>query len=211
LDIAFETSGPVTGIYGPSGSGKTTILEVVAGLVKVDHGFVRLGGDLLLDTAGGIERLPNQRGVGMVFQDQSLFPHLTVVGNLRYGEHRRNRSGPITFDRVVEVLELEPLLRRLPRRLSGGERQRVALGRALLSSPRLLLLDEPLTGLDDNLKQKVSDYFDLALREWGIQVLLVTHGGYEVRRLAHEVVSIENGRVVGQVKVADWKRQHVSD
>ena len=134
----------------------------------------------------------------MVFQDALLFPHLTVEGNLRYGERRRNKERrAIDFARVVEVLELGPLLQRYPRNLSGGERQRVATGRALLSSPELLLMDEPLASLDTSLRDRVLSYLERAAAEWNIPILFVTHAQAEVRRAAQWVVLLDKGRRVG--------------
>jgi molybdate transport system ATP-binding protein len=134
----------------------------------------------------------------MVFQDSLLFPHLTVEGNLRYGQHHRDKLGRmLNFARVVEVLEIGPLLRRFPRNLSGGERQRVALGRALLSGPELLLMDEPLASLDAPLRDRVLSYLERAVAEWNIPTLFVTHAQAEVRRAAQWVVLLEKGRLVG--------------
>ena len=134
----------------------------------------------------------------MVFQDSLLFPHLTVEGNLRYGQRRRDKRGRmLDFARVVEVLEIGPLLQRYPRNLSGGERQRVALGRALLSGPELLLMDEPLASLDAPLRDRVLSYLDRAVAEWNIPTLFVTHAQAEVRRAAQWVVLLEKGRLVG--------------
>lgn len=206
LDLNFRTKHLVTAIYGPSGSGKTTILELLAGLKHPLEGYVQLDGRVLVDTEKDIFVPVRQRGVGMVFQDQLLFPHYSVQGNLRFGEKRRRGSGiRVSFDRVVEVLELEALLLRHPRNLSGGERQRVALGRALLSSPDLLLLDEPLTGLDDELKSRVLDYIRKAIGEWRIPTLLVAHDLFEVKRLADWVISIRDGRVEKEGSVDDFR------
>ncbi len=206
LDLSFRTAHPVTAIYGPSGSGKTTILEMLAGLKHPGEGHIELDGRVLVDTMKGVFVPARRRGVGMVFQDQLLFPHYSVQGNLRFGEKRRRQTGVrITFERVVEVLELGGLLTRHPRNLSGGERQRVALGRALLSSPDLLLLDEPLTGLDDELKRRVLEYIRRAIGEWRIPTLLVAHDLFEVRRLADWVISIRDGRVEREGSATDLK------
>jgi molybdate transport system ATP-binding protein len=207
LDLSFRTTRLVTAIFGPSGSGKTTILEILAGLKHPREGFVQLADRVLVDTASGLFVPVQQRGVGMVFQDQLLFPHYSVQGNLRFGERRRRRSlnGRVTFERVVEVLELNGLLARHPRNLSGGERQRVALGRALLSSPDLLLLDEPLTGLDEELKTRVLDYIRRAIREWRIPTLLVAHDFFEVKRLADWVISIRDGGLEREGPAEEFK------
>jgi molybdate transport system ATP-binding protein len=198
LEATFTVEAGVTALLGPSGSGKTSALSIVAGLRRPDRGRVRLGGEVLLDTAAGIQLPPERRGIGYVFQDFLLFPHLTVRRNLLYG-WRRRRSGArtVAFERVVGVLELGDLLGRLPHTLSGGQRQRVALGRALLCGPRMLLLDEPLVGVDEALRFRVLDYVEQVLKEWDIPTLYVTHNQAEADRLARSVVRLEGGRVVG--------------
>src|SRR6185503_7433666 len=150
LEARFEAGAGVTALFGPSGSGKSTVLSIIAGMRRPDAGTVRLGDRVLFDAARGICLPPEKRGIGFVFQDLLLFPHLTVEANLRFGARRRPTRA-IPFERVVEVLELGALLRRHPHTLSGGERQRTALGRAILRGPELLLLDEPLTALDEGL------------------------------------------------------------
>jgi molybdate transport system ATP-binding protein len=197
LDAAFETDARVTALVGPSGSGKTTVLSLIAGLYLPDSGCIRLGDRTLVDTAKEQFVPVERRRVGLVFQDQLLFPHLSVRANLGYGERRRPRaSQAIEFGRVVEVLELGDLLERFPRNLSGGERQRVALGRSLLASPELLLLDEPLAALDQALKDRILTYLERVIGEWQIPVVYVSHGMAEVTRLAEWVVVIESGRVL---------------
>jgi len=196
LDAAFTLDAPVAALLGPSGSGKTTILSITAGLRRPDEGRVRLGGDVLFDSAAGVCLPPEARGVGYVFQDQLLFPHLSVRDNLLYGwKRRRPGARSIAFDRVVEVLELGGALKRPPHTLSGGQRQRVALGRALLCGPRLLLLDEPLASLDADLKSRVLDYVEQVLREWDVPTLYVTHDPAEAARLARQTVRLREGRV----------------
>ena len=158
--------------------------------------MIRLGDETLVDTRARIFVRPERRGVGLVFQDQRLFPHLSVKDNLRYGQRRR--PGAIQLDEVVEVLELGELLDRTPARLSGGERQRVALGRTLFACPRLLLLDEPWTSIDEDLRIKSLDYVERVVSHWQIPTLLVSHHRADVRRLAQQVVAIDSGRVVCQ-------------
>jgi molybdate transport system ATP-binding protein len=196
LEPAFITDAPVTVLFGPSGSGKTSILSMIAGLRRPDAGFIRLGTRLLFDSRNGIDLPPEKRRVGYVFQDHLLFPHLDVRSNLLYGWRRRAREArAVDFDRVVRVLELSDLLGRLPHNLSGGERQRVALGRGLLCGPDLLLLDEPLSSVDEELKQRVLDYVERALAEWRLPTLYVTHDPVEAKRIAGWVVRIDQGRV----------------
>lgn len=199
LNISFETAHPVTALFGPSGSGKTSVLEMVAGLRVPQQGRIVLGERVLVDTRARRLLPPEERRVGLVFQDHLLFPHLSVEGNLRYGERRRRGAGRTAeFSRVVDVLELQPLLARRPSKLSGGERQRVALGRALLGGPELLLMDEPLTALDEALKLRILSYIERILAEWHIPTLFVSHSRSEVRRLANWVVVLDGGRVVAE-------------
>lgn len=203
LDAAFVMDQPVTAICGPSGSGKTSILSIIAGLRRPDQGTVRLGSRLLEDRAAGFHLAPENRRIGYVFQEHLLFPHLTVGRNLLYGWNRRPRGATsIDYRRVGEVLELRDLLDRYPHTLSGGQRQRVALGRALLSAPELLLLDEPLVSLDAPLKDRVLDYVEQVLREWKIPTLYVTHDARDVQRLAQDVVLLDRGQVVDGEKGA---------
>jgi molybdate transport system ATP-binding protein len=209
LDAAFDVDHRFTALFGPSGSGKTSILNMIAGFLRPRQGMIRLGDRVLLDTARGVSLPPEARRVGVVFQDSLLFPHLTVEGNLRYGQRRRGhvlatlrrgasrRGRMLDFARVVEVLEIGPLLPRFPRNLSGGERQRVAVGRALLSGPELLLMDEPLASLDIPLRDRVLSYLERAVAEWNIPTLFVTHAQAEVRRAAQWVVLVEKGRLLG--------------
>lgn len=197
LDVAFEAKGRITSLFGPSGSGKTSVLSLVAGLQRPDEGRIALGPRSLVDTQRGVFVPIERRNVGLVFQDHQLFPHLSVAGNLRYGERRRRRRGgrQIACDRVVEVLELGDLLARSPRTLSGGERQRVALGRSLLAGPELLLLDEPLASLDQALKDRVLTYLERVVEQWRIPAIYVSHAEAEVRRLADWVLVLEQGHV----------------
>ncbi len=201
LDVAFDAPTPgVTALFGPSGSGKSTVLSIVAGLLRPQAGRVALDDAVLLDTAAGLDLPAERRRCGVVFQDAKLLPHLSVETNLRYGERRAPRSdgadnGP-SFTEVVELLGIEALLRRRPRALSGGERQRVALGRALLSRPRLLLMDEPLAALDGARKAEILPFLERLRDVAGVPVLYVTHALDEVDRLADTLVLMEAGRVL---------------
>ncbi len=197
LDAAFNAEQRVTAICGPSGSGKTSVLSIIAGLRRPDAGRVRLGSRVLEDTAAKIRLAPECRRIGYVFQDDLLFPHLNIRRNLLYGWRRRpDGTNTMDFDRVVQVLELQDLLARFPHSLSGGQRRRVALGRALLRGPELLLLDEPMASLDASLKDRVLGYVEQALDEWHIPTLYVTHDIREVQRLATQIVILERGKVM---------------
>jgi len=199
LDIQFDARDRVTCLFGPSGSGKSTILSMIAGLVHPHSGSIRLGERMLVDTQKKIDIPVDQREIGFVFQDHRLFPHMTVLANLQYGYKRSKRpEKQVEFQRVVDVLELDAMLNRYPRNLSGGQRQRVSLGRALLSGPELLLMDEPLAALDDDLKHRILEYLDRIISEWQIATIFVSHSQTEVRRLADWVVVVKEGRVVTQ-------------
>ncbi len=192
LDIAFAAPEQgITALFGPSGCGKTTTLRCVAGLERLP-GRLAFGGEIWQDT--GVFLPPHKRPVGYVFQEASLFPHLSVTGNLRYGLRRAADRG-VAFDEVVDLLGLARLLERAPARLSGGERQRVAIGRALLSQPRLLLMDEPLAALDRDSKDEILPYLERLHDVLAIPVLYVSHDLAEVERLADHLVLLEAGRV----------------
>ena len=189
IDLRFEAPTPaVTGVFGPSGCGKSTLLAAIAGLLPADACEVVLGGVRLSDLPA------ERRGAGYVFQDARLFPHMTVAANLRYGARRTGR-GPIGFDQVVELLDIAPLLDRRPGRLSGGERQRVAIGRALLAQPRMLLMDEPLASLDAERKGEILPYLAGVKERLSLPILYVTHAADEVARLADYLLLMEAGRI----------------
>jgi len=204
LDAAFAVpEAGVVALFGPSGCGKTTLIDVIAGLVEPDSGHVRLGSETLEDAAAGIRVPAERRGIGYVFQDSRLFPHYDVAGNLRYGMARARGTGaPASFDDVVALLGLGPLLARRPNRLSGGERQRVAIGRALLARPRLLLLDEPLASLDAARRGEVLPFLDRLRECFAIPMVYVTHRFEEVLRLATHLVLMDGGRVVASGDLA---------
>ena len=198
LDAAFNAPTPgVIALFGRSGSGKTTLIDMLAGLLPPDEGEVQLAGTVLTDTRARLAVAPERRRIGYVFQDARLFPHLTVAGNLRYGQKRASHVPQyIRFEEVTGLLGLDALLRRRPHELSGGERQRVALGRALLSQPQLLLLDEPLASLDAARREEVLPYLE-ALRDWlSIPMVYVSHQFEEVLRLATYIVLLEAGSVL---------------
>src|SRR5262245_39878689 len=199
LDVAFEVPmRGITALFGPSGCGKTTILRCIAGLNRLPGRFV-VGGDCWQDHATGIFREPYQRPVGYVFQEASLFAHLSVRQNLLYGHRRARKAGAaeeIRLDDVVDLLGIAPLLERATPALSGGERQRVALGRALLSQPRLLLMDEPLSALDRMTKEEIFPYFEALHASLSLPVFYVSHDIGEIERLADHMVLLDLGRVV---------------
>ncbi len=204
LECGFTVPGEgVTALFGRSGAGKTTIIQAVAGVVRPDAGRIAVKGEVFFDTARGIDLPIEARRVGYVFQDSRLFPHLKVEGNLRYGE-RRNRAAarPIRFDTVVELLGIGHLLARRPHTLSGGERQRVAIGRALLAQPRLLLMDEPLAALDEARKAEILPYLERLRDTVGLPILYVSHSLDEVLRLADTLVALRDGRQVAAGPVA---------
>jgi molybdate transport system ATP-binding protein len=198
LEASFSMPGPgVVALFGRSGCGKTTLVDAIAGLLEPDAGRLRLGGETLLDTAAGIDVPAERRGIGYVFQDARLFPHRDVLGNLRYGEKRaRGAQAAATLDEVVALLGLAPLLARRPGLLSGGERQRVAIGRALLARPRLLLLDEPLASLDAARRGEVLPYLEKLRERFAIPIVYVSHQFDEVLRLATHLVVMDGGRVI---------------
>lgn len=196
LDVAFEAPPGVTVLFGPSGSGKTTIINAVAGLLHPDRGRIAMGNHVLLDTQGGCFLPPHRRRLGYVFQEGRLFPHLTVRQNLLYGRWFAPRDARTTsFARVVEMLGIGHLLGRRPGALSGGEKQRVAIGRALLAAPKLILADEPLVALDEARKAEILPYFEQLRDEVSVPILYVSHSSAEVARLATTVVALREGRV----------------
>jgi molybdate transport system ATP-binding protein len=204
LDVAFETDARVVGLFGPSGSGKTTILNVIAGLVRPDAGRVVIDGRVLGDTVKGIFVPAHRRRIGYVFQDGLLFPHLSVRQNLAYGRWFTPKSQRFgTFDEIVGLLGLGPLLDRSPRTLSGGEKQRVAIGRALLASPRLLLMDEPLASLDEARKSETLPYIERLRDELSMPLVYVSHSLAEVERLSRHIVRLERGRIASSLALAD--------
>lgn len=197
LDVAFEASGGVTALFGRSGAGKTSVVNAVAGLLRPDAARVVCADTVLVDTKTGIWLPPHKRRIGYVFQDARLFPHLDVSGNLDYGARFAvDTPGRAERDRVIEMLGIGPLLSRRVGDLSGGETQRVAIGRALLSAPRLLLLDEPLAALDEARKAEILPYLERLRDAADVPILYVSHQVSEIARLATDVVALEAGRVL---------------
>lgn len=205
LDLAFQSDGAkVTALFGRSGSGKTSVIDMVAGLVRPDQGRVVVDGRVLFDSEKRIDLPPPRRRVGYVFQEGRLFPHYTVRGNLTYGMERTPSSERfVQFDQVIDVLGIGGLLDRRPGRLSGGEKQRVAIGRALLSSPRLLLMDEPLAALDGARKAELLPFIALLPGQFGVPILYVSHAVDEVLRLADHLLLMNGGKLEDSGTVED--------
>jgi molybdate transport system ATP-binding protein len=197
LEAAFESTGRLTAIFGASGSGKTSLVNIIAGLVRPQHGKVVIDGTVLTDTEKAIAIPPHRRRIGYVFQDARLFPHLTVAGNLGFGEWFTPRGERYAQrGQILELLGIAHLLSRRPRDLSGGEKQRVAIGRALLASPRLLLMDEPLASLDQRRKDEIMPYLERLRDETRIPIVYVSHSVAEVMRLASDIAVLAEGRLI---------------
>jgi len=199
VEASFTSEGGVTALFGPSGAGKTSIINMIAGLLRPDRGLIEIDGETLDDTVRRVHVPAHRRRIGYVFQDARLFPHLSVEQNLDYG--RRMNRLPIDAagqERVARLLDLEALMQRRPGRLSGGEKQRVALGRALLARPRLLLMDEPLGSLDDERKSDILPYLIRLRDNAGVPMVYVSHDAGEVRRLATQVFRVQGGRITAK-------------
>jgi molybdate transport system ATP-binding protein len=204
LEASFASEGRVTGLFGASGAGKTSLINMIAGLLRPDRGSIAIDGETLDDTPTKLHVPPHRRRIGYVFQDARLFPHLDVQENLDYGRRMNRLADDATArKRVTDLLDIGRLLDRRPGKLSGGERQRVALGRALLAQPRLLLLDEPLGSLDEERKVEILPYLVRLRDEAGIPMVYVSHDAAELRQLATQIVMLRRGRVTvfGGVKV----------
>ena len=193
----IRANGRVLALCGPSGAGKTTLLDIVAGLRRPRHGRVAVDDAVFFDSSGGIDLPARLRRIGYVFQEPRLFPHLSVTGNLNYGVRFATRGpGLVGFDQVVALLGIEALLKRGTEKLSGGEKQRVAIGRALLTNPRVLLMDEPLTAIDEARRRDILQLIETLRDAFAIPIVFVSHQASEVERLASDVAQIESGRVV---------------
>jgi molybdate transport system ATP-binding protein len=197
VEVRFQAAGGATALFGPSGAGKTSLINMIAGLLRPDRGRIALDDTVLFDAAAGIDVPPHRRRIGYVFQDGRLFPHLSVRQNLDYGRRMSGRPrDAVALHHVVELLDIGHLLERRPRMLSGGERQRVAVGRALLMHPRLLLLDEPLAALDAARKREILPYLLRLRDEAGVPIVYVSHVAAELRHIATHVVCLNSGHVV---------------
>lgn len=198
LDVDVKLDGPVSAIFGPSGAGKTSVLQIVAGLLRPDAGRIVVAGKVWFDSNTGVDMPAHKRRVGYVFQEGRLFPHLSVRRNLMYGRwFRRDETQRIAADEVIELLGIGHLLERRPANLSGGEAQRVAIGRALISDPDLLLMDEPLAALDAARRAEILPYIEKLRDRFRLPTIYVSHMREEIDRLANEVVMLEGGRVTG--------------
>ena len=196
LDASLQLSQRVTAIYGPSGAGKSTLLSIIAGITQPDSGRIVIDGECLFDSQVRINKPIHQRKIGLVFQDGRLFPHLTVEHNLSYAlNFTPVQNQQFQLKQIVELLELEALLKQKPHQLSGGEKQRVALGRALLSSPRLLMLDEPLASLDDRLKSQILPFLKLVSTEINIPMIYISHSKKEIMQITDNLIDIQHGKV----------------
>ncbi|AMV70481.1 molybdate ABC transporter ATP-binding protein [Desulfuromonas sp. DDH964] len=210
LATAFSVEGRRIGLFGPSGSGKSTLMHLIAGLQRPDQGSIRLDGETLFDSGARINRPPEKRRIGVVFQHAHLFPHLGVKSNLLYGYKRIPRAERrIDPKNLIEVLGLAPLLDRDTGTLSGGERQRVALARTVLSCPRLILLDEPLTGLDAGLKYQIIPYLRKVFSEFAIPLLFISHSLNEMRLMTEQVLEFAGGRLVARSSAEELARRRM--
>jgi molybdate transport system ATP-binding protein len=191
LEVEYSlTEGSFLGVRGPSGSGKTTLLRCIAGLERPDEGHIEFNGVPWFDSRTGIFVPPQKRSVGLVFQDYALFPHMTVLGNVLYGAPDRASA-----ERLLELTRLTREARQFPRELSGGQKQRAALARALARGPRVLLLDEPLSALDEELRESLGSELARIQGETGVTAILVTHSRVEIERLCSEVLELHEGRM----------------
>lgn len=212
LNVSFTSNTTATALFGPSGAGKTSVINMIAGLVAPERGRIVLDGDVLFDSGTGTNVPAWRRRLGYVFQEGRLFPHFSVKRNLDYGRWISGRArDPKQFSHVIELLDIGHLLDRRPGKLSGGERQRVAVGRALLMQPRLLLLDEPLASLDAARKYDILPYLERLRDEARVPLIYVSHNAAEIRRVANRVVRLESGKVVetGGIELLDGVRADV--
>jgi molybdate transport system ATP-binding protein len=206
VSVRFQAAGGATALFGPSGAGKTSVVNMIAGLLRPDRGSIALDETVLFDAKAGIDVPPNLRRIGYVFQEGRRFPHLSVRQNLDYGRRMSGRPQDAgEFERIAALLNIGHLLDRRPRMLSGGERQRIAVGRALLMRPRLLLLDEPLASLDAAHKREILPYLVRLRDDAGVPIVYVSHSPAEVRRIATDVVRLNAGQVasVGGLELLD--------
>jgi molybdate transport system ATP-binding protein len=197
LDVSITLQHRVTALFGPSGSGKSTLLSIITGITKPNQGHIEIDGECLFDHKKGINKAMHHRKIGLVFQDGRLFPNMNVEQNLRYGlSFTPKDQQKFKFAEIVNMLEVEALLKRHPNELSGGEKQRVALGRALLSSPRLLMLDEPLASLDERLKSQILPFLKIVAEQINIPMIYVSHSKEEIMQITNNLINIYAGKIV---------------
>jgi len=204
MELHFRATIPpaqVMALYGPSGSGKSSIIRMIAGLMRPDSGTIASSGELWFDHSKSISKPPQQRNIGVVFQDPALFPHMTVRDNISYGQHEG--TSPEAINEILELMELTNLADKKPRLLSGGQQQRVALARAIVRRPALLLLDEPTSAMDTALRLRMQEYVMTVQQRFKMTVILVTHDVLEILRLASYAMIIENGLVTSKGKPAE--------
>jgi len=209
VNVSFTSDTAATALFGPSGAGKTSVINMIAGLLKPERGRIVLGDEVLFDSVTGINVPTWRRRVGYVFQEGRLFPHFSVKRNLDYGRWvSGHASNPRQLSHVIDLLNVGHLLDRRPGKLSGGERQRVAVGRALLMQPRLLLLDEPLASLDTARKHDILPYLERLRDEARVPLIYVSHNAAEIKRIASRVVRLDSGKVVetGGIELLDGVR-----
>lgn len=194
FDVNHQFTAKVTGVFGPSGAGKSTLLAMLAGLIKPSTGRIMIDGNCVFDSKSGINMPIHQRQIGLVFQENRLFPHYSVQDNLTYGITLKSKQPPkFSLAHIISMLEIGHLLAQRPHQLSGGEKQRVAIGRALLSSPRLLLLDEPLASLDGRLKAQILPFLKRVTDDIEIPMIYVSHSMEEIQQITAHIVLMEDG------------------
>lgn len=196
LRVKFEADDDITVLFGPSGCGKTTILRCITGLTQPDSGRIELNGETYFSSAERKNIPPKDRGVGIVFQDYALFPHMTAEKNILYGAKSSLDNQRLEYESLLELLKIEGLTRRYPRALSGGEQQRIALARAMMSEPRILLLDEPLNALHSDIRLELQDELVKLQRTKKIPFIVVTHDIHEAEKLGDRMIRLENGKIV---------------
>jgi len=212
LDADCEIHGERIGLFGPSGSGKSTLVGLLAGLHRPERGFISLDGEVIFDSQKRINVPVEHRRITMIFQRPSLFPHLSVRGNLLYGYRRcPARFRKITLDNVAGVLHIAHLLDRRVKNLSGGEMQRVAIGRAILSNPRLLIMDEPLSGLDDTLRFQIIPFLKESCEAIGIPYIFISHSVLEMRAMTERVLNMEKGRITGIMTAVELAKMRMGE
>jgi len=195
LDIEIK-EGDFVSLYGPSGSGKTTALRILAGLTETESGYIKVNEETWLDTKQKINLLPQKRELGFVFQDYALFPNMTVKENLMFALKKNQRLDTVT--ELLEIMDLKSIADSKPQNLSGGQKQRLALARALVRQPKILLLDEPFSALDNEMRIKLQDYILLAHKKWNLTTILVSHDIAEIYKMSDKVIVLEKGKVIKQ-------------